>query len=481
MADLKEIFAKMNSGEVAAHSELGTRDEAKQMKGYGSRIRKLKPVVGIKAHVLIMKDVVIPFNPFTCESDNTYNHKTPFRPILLVSQVLQGIKDMCASNPELAAKWNKALGTDKIDWNAPVCMDDYFAFKARDFIKPRVMSYSTVPISMGGVGGFSEFRQKFTVDPRELDENNNYGFDNAPVWHKGAIFFNSILKPEADAVVAALEKQGANKETISTQRRGVYSKSPIGFVSQTNLMPFLFFPVDEAPKEISAEHFMDIEKNMRYMTKNDDKFGGALDEAMKDNTFDENMDFFDMTLKTPSASQQKSNGQVYTDEDSLELYTAMTVTNTDARLSIWSGKTTVDNKSMDNSELYKSIWDAAAAYFMYSQEQSGKDGGDTFEKLMSQSNGFRPITSIIDKLLPALNQVFLTQFASSKYFTEDIKKANSEFFIAMNPQNAMALADADDEELDDAAKKQAESLAALVADAREDGIPAVEELELTEE
>lgn len=480
--DIKEIFARIKTGEVAAHSELGTRDESKQAKSYNSRLRRLKTTTGIKAHALMMKDVVVPFNPFTGESDDQYNVKTPFRPILLVSQTLAGIKDVCASNPEVAAKWNNILHTDAIDWAAAPSLDDYYAFKKAGFIKPRIMSYSTVSLNFGGQAGFSEYRQKFTVDPTELDENNNYGFENPPLWHKGAVFFHAMLKPEADEVVAALEKSGANKETISTQRRAVYSKSPVSFVTQTNLVPFLYFPVDERPKEFDARRFTDFESCVRWVAKNDDKWGQAIQETLDNNLYDENMDFFDFTMKTPSSTQTKSNGQVYTDDDSLELYKAMTVTTTDARLSVWNGNTTVDGQVLPNAEIYANVWEAAREYFLYSQEQSGVEGGDTFEKLMAASNGFRPITSVMDKFLAACNQVFLTTFANSKYFTDNIKRANAEFYTAMNPDNALSLAADDEEELAAAQEAQAATLVSLIHEATEapDGGTDVSELELTE-
>lgn len=485
--DLKEMFARMGSGEVSAHSELGTRDESKQSKSYASRIRKMKTAVGIKAHVLVMKDLVIPFNPFTCESDEQYNYRAPFRPILLVSQTLEGIKQFCASNPEVAAKWEKYLGAQPgdIDWAAAPSMSDYFKFKARGLVKPRVMSYSTVSLSFGGQSGFSEYRQKYTVDPTQLDENNNYSFDNAPIWHKAAIFFNSMLKPEADAAVAALEKQAATKETITAQKRTIYSKSPVGFVSQTNLIPFLYFPTNEQPKSFDPKNYSDFESCIRWYGYNTEKWSGAIDDAMKDNQLDEDMDFFDFTMRTPSSSETKSNGQVYTDDDGIEIYQALKITNTDARLSVWTGKTVVDGREMLNSEIYASVWEAAKAYFLYSQEQSGVEGGDTFEKLMAASNGFRPISGVVDRLLSACNKVFLSQFADSKYFTDGVKKANAEFFTAMNPDNALALADADDDELEEAKEEQKASVGALISEAREasgdDANDVVAELDLSDD
>lgn len=479
--DLKEMFAKMGSGEVAAHSELGTRDEAKQAKSYTSRLRKLKPTVGIKAHALAMKDVVIPFNPFTGSSDDVYNPKTPFRPILLVSQVITGIKQWCAEHPESAEFWANTLGLENIDWNAPATMEEYYAFKAKGYIKPRVMSYSTVTLNFGEMCGFSKYPTKYSVDSRQLNENNNYDIDNAPLWHLGAIFFNSMLKPEVDETVAALEKAGTKKDTIDAEKRKIYSKSPVSFVQQTNLVPFLYFPIsveDDSFKSWKPEQPMEVEKFIRWMSYNPEKWGTPINEVFKENMFDTSMDYFDLTIKTPEATQLKGNNQVYTDEDVLELYKAMSINPTDSRVGLDSGISSVKGNNVPNSELYTAtVWKTIEAYFEQSQEQSAIEGGESFEKLMAASNGFRPISSVEDKFLPACNKVFLDSFAGSKYFTEKVRDANAEFFSAMDPNNALALAAKDEEELDAAKQEQAASLASLIAEATsgvEDDVSTIE-------
>lgn len=480
--NLKEMFAKMGSGEVAAHSELGTRDEAKQAKSYTSRLRKLKPTVGIKAHALAMKDVVIPFNPFTGEQTEIYNAKTPFRPILLVSQVITGIKQWCAEHPESAEFWAKTLGLENIDWAAPATMEEYYAFKAKGYIKPRVMSYSTVTLNFGEMCGFSKYPTKYSVDPSQLNENNNYDIDNAPLWHLGAIFFNSMLKPEVDEKVAALEKAGTKKETIDAEKRAIYSKSPVSFVQQTNLVPFLYFPIsveDDSFKTWKPEQSMEVEKFIRWMSYNPDKWGTPISEVFKDNMYDTNMDYFDLTIKTPEPTQLKGNNQVYTDEDVLELYKAMSINPTDSRVGIDSGISSVKGTTVPNVELYaKNVWSTIEAYFEQSQEQSTIDGGESFEKLMAASNGFRPITSVEDKFLPACNKVFLNSFADSKYFTDQVKNANAEFFAAMDPKNALALAAEDEEDLEAAKQDQATQLAALIADANSGVAEDVSEIEI---
>ncbi len=113
-----------------------------------------------------------------------------------------------------------------------------------------------------------------------------------------------------------------------------------------------------------------------------------------------------------------------------------------------------------------------------------KEEGESFEKLMAASNGFRPIDSVMDKFLPACNQVFLKQFADTKYYTPDVKKGNSAFFTAMNPDNVMALAEYDEDELEDAAQNQQKSLQSILTQAREDENllgSGVEELSLVSE
>lgn len=458
--NLVEIFSKLNSGELSAHSELGTRDESKQTRNFGSRISKMKTVTGINARAMVMKDVVIPFNPFTGKADDQYNKKTPFRPILLVSQVLEGLNQACAEDGELKEFWEKELSIT-LPKDEPT-MEEYNAFKAKGYIKPRVMSYSTVAMSFNGAYGFPDFKVKYVVDPTELNESGTYDFDKSPVWHKAAVFFNMMMKPEADDVKRKLEAQGSSKETIQTSRRAVFQKSPVSFVSPTNLIPFLFFPLNEVPRSFDVEHPQELEQCMRYYSFTD-KWTIPLKEAMENPMFDEDMDFFDFTIKTPTSQDTKKDGKVYTDEDANELYAAMNISVSDGRLSLHTGSTaTADGKTVQNSEAFKGVYDAAKAYFLYSQEQSGIEGGETFEKIMAASNRFRPIQSAMANFLPACNEVFINSFASTPYFTDAIKNANHEFFILMNPNNAMALAEADEDELAEAAEKQKSSVEEII-------------------
>ena len=457
--DLKEMFKRLGSGEVQAHSELGTRDEAKQSKNYGARIQKMKTKTGINARVLVMKDVVLPFNPFTGQSDEVYNKKTPFRPILLVSQVIEGIKEACKENDDLKTFWEKELGRPFSD--GPATMEEYTAFKDRGYIKPRVMSYSTVAMNFAGNHGYPDFRVKYTVDPTELNENGTYDYDHAPVWHQAAIFFNSMLKPEADEKKKKLEQQGVSKEQVQNERRAIFSKSPVGFVSPTNLIPFIYLPMNEVPKKMDVEHCQELEQLLRFYSFTD-KWTVPLREVMENPMYDEVIDFYDLTIKTPSSTDVKKDNQVYTDEDTMELYTAMTINTTDGRLALSSGNTTVDGRSVPNSEVFANLLEVTKAYFLYSQEQSGLEGGETFEKIMAVSNRFRPITTAMANFLPACNEVFNTSFAASPYFTDAVKKANSEFFTSMNPQNAMALADADEDELAEAKESQRATVAAII-------------------
>lgn len=466
--NLTEMFTKMRSGEVSAHSELGTRDEAKQTKTFNIRLGKLRVKTNIKAHALVMKDVVIPFNPFTGEADDTYNAKTPFRPILLVSQTLSQIKAACANDSEMASRWDEILGGN-IDWQSPVTMDDYFLFKAKDMIKPRITSYSTVSCDFSGIAGFGNFRTTYTVDPTQLDRDNNYLPGINPLWNQAAVFFFAMIKPELDDVTAMLEKQSASKEQIANQKRTIRSKSPVSFVTQTNLLPFIYLPVDEAPKQFDEKRPIDFEPCIRWIKLNQDKWSSAMDDAKTNNLYDEHMDFYDFTIKTPSSRETKSSGQVYTDDDGLELYQAMTVTNTDSRLSAWTGQSLIDGKPIKNEVLYAPVWEAAARYFEYSQGESFKEDGDTFEKLMAASSRFRPIDSIMDRFLKACNHVFMSRFAGTKYATEEIRMANADFFMAMSPDNALLLASADDEDITAASERQAASLSDILTAAREGG------------
>lgn len=459
--NLQEMFAKMSSGEVQAHSELGTRDESKQVRNFGTRIQKLKTVTNINARLLVMKDVVLPFNPFTCEPDETYNRSTPFRPILLVSQVIEGIKEVVLKDDNLKKRWKNEYNIEFTE--GPATMDEYNAFKQAKFIYPRVMTYHTIALNFGGLCGFSEFRQKFVVDPAGLNDEGTYDYGpGAPIWHQAAVFFNGMLRPEAEEKKKKLEENNATKTQIDSERRAVFSKSPVGFVGPTNLIPFFYFPYVDGVKKFSTTTPKDIEASLRFYSFTD-KFTVPLSEALGNPMYDSDIDFFDLTIKTPSSKETKSNGQVYTDDDSMELYTAMQIINTDGRLALHGGTTMVGNNAVKNEEAYESFMATAKAYFAQSQEESMTEGGETFEKIMAASNRFRRIDTVLDNFLPACNEVFKAHFAQSPYLTEEFKKANATFFTAMNPANAMALADSDDDEIEEAEHAQAKSVAELVS------------------
>lgn len=463
-----EMFAKIGSGSMDAHSELGTRDENRQKKNFGTRIQKMKTVTGINARVLVFKDAVIPFNPFTGEPDDTYNAKWPFRPILTVSQVLEGINSACASNETMKEFWQKTLGME-IPVDGVPTMEEYYAFKKAGFIKPRVMSYSTVAMNFGGIQGLPDYKAKYTVDPTELNEQGSYDLNIAPPWHRFASLFSAILKPKADAVQKKLAEQKTPKDKIKAQRSLIFQESPIGFVSPTNLIPFLFLPHNAAITIPEEKNPRELEQSMRFYTYSE-KWSTPINEAMNNNLFDSEMDFFDFTLRTPSTTDRKTDGSVYTDDKPDVLYQAMSISNTDGRMSTTSGKTIIDGKEFDNNEMFEPLRKTIKSYFFYSQEQSTIDGGETFEKIMAQSNRFRPITTVLDKLAPACAEVFNASFANSPYFTEKIKDAYSDILIAMNPDNALAFADKDQEDLDKAAEEQQADIQAIIAEVSRDSV-----------
>lgn len=476
--NISDIFAKVNSGELKMHSELGTRDERRQTRNFGARIAKMKTVTGINHRALVMKDLVIPFNPMTGEADDAYNERTPFRPILLVSQAIQLIKTACAENAELAAKWEVILGgsLDLSDIDTAT-QGEYLLFKHAGFIKPRIMSYSTITGNFNEAAGLPKFACRYTVDPTQLNEEGSYDYDKAPIWHKAAIFFNTILNAEAKDKVSTLEQNGANKETIANTRRSIYSKAPVGFVRPTNLVPFVFIPLDEAPPQLKEDDKAGVEQILRYYSMVD-KFQAPIVEIMQKDEMDELIDYYDLTIKTPTSKDTNSSGKVYTDEDAIGIYQAMTIQITDGRKSLATAKFTdpKTNKTALWSEHFAATRTALEHYFYNSQLESTKDGGETFEKIMARSNRFRPIDTIMDRFLPACNEIFVSQFANSNYFSEEVKKANSEFFTAMNPDNAFLLADADDDELEEASASMQASIGDIMAEVNQ----SVEPVEATE-
>lgn len=466
MASVKEIFAKMASNELVAHSELGTRDESRQTRSFGNRIQKMKLSVGINARILPFKDVVIPFNPFTGKPDEVFCEKSKFRPILLVSQVLRGINQSCLQDEELKAFWEKHLGLE-ITAEEPT-MEEYYAFKHLGYIQPRVFTYDTVRINFAGKQGFPDFGCNYMVNSEELNENRSYDFETAPMHHRVAALFNALIKPELDAAVKRLEAEGASTDRISAEKMAIKSKSPVGFVNPTNLMPFLYLPFSEPLKTLNPQDYRGVESYIRYLRKTYNKIDPVIEQVTNDDTLDEIMDYYDLTVRTAGPTATKSNGNVYTDADVNELYATMTVTVTDGRTALNTGKITLKDGTVHScKEHYTELLERVEEYFLHSQEESGREDGESFEKIMASSNKFRPISSVTDNLLPAANEVFTTLFATSENYTDAIRRSYADVLIAMNPDNALALAADEPEELEEAKAASKTSVSEMILEDRQ--------------
>ena len=463
---LQELFANAMSGKVQMHSALGTRDESKQTKQFTTRIQKMKTVCGLNHRILVMKDIVLPFNPFTGDSDEIYNSVVPFRPILLVSQVIAQIKDICAKDEALRETYEKMLG-GKFSDGEEVTYEDYCLFKRNGFIKPRIMTYDIVSVNLNGRCGFPDFKQKYTVDSSQLNADKTYDAANAPAHHKLAVLFNAICREKWKEQEAQLKANNATEEQISNARRSVFSESPISFVKPQNLIPFFFYDLGKEFPEIKEENFMDVEKDIRYYSYTD-KWSIAFEEALKDDSYDELIDFFDFTVKTPKSGSTSANGVVYADDQPNAIYQALSITITDMRKSISSGS--VGSKKI--KDMFEPTYNAICAYFLHSQNEELKEDGKSFEKIMAASNRFRPIDAIESNLLQGCHEEFSENWASSKFFTQQIRMSNNDILIAMNPANMLETAGYDESELQTAANEQASSLKGLISDANDSEDPA---------
>lgn len=452
---LEALFNMAVSGEVQMHSALGTRDESRQTKQFTARIQKMKTICGLNHRILVMKDLVLPFNPFTGESNEYYNETRPFRPILLVSQSIEMIKKICKENNELC-DFYKNLLNGEFDAEDNTTYNDYLLFKNANFIKPRITTYDVVSADFNGRAGLPEFKVKYTVDPTQLNSERTYDFDNAPLHHKLAVLFNSICREEWKDKEKDL-KNSLTDEQLQTARRQIFSQSPIAFVRPQNLVPFFFYALDEPFPEIKSENFMDVEKDIRFYSYTD-KWQTAFEEVKKDDSFDELIDFFEFTVKTPTSGTKTTNGSVYTDDEPNAIYQAMSISVTDARKSISGG-------SLNGTAyltMFSPVYDCIKSYFLYCQEEETKPDGKGFEQIMALSNRFRPIESVGDSLLQAAHEIFNEKFADSKYFTESIRKANNDVIVAMDPSRILETAGYEEEDLKEAEKQQQKSLKDLL-------------------
>lgn len=454
---LQALFEQIKKGDVAVHSELGSRDENKQRRQFIERYAKQKLKLGINDRILLFKDIVFPYN-FTGVSDDNYNKKTPFRPILLPSQTIAMIKKLCSEDEQAKANWRDILGGDFDYSTEEATLKEYYMFKKAGFVKPRIMTYYTVSVNVPEEFGGSKFKQKYTIDGSQLNESGSYDVDNAPEHYLGALYFNSVAREEWQIQKTALEAKSATKEQLTSQRRTVYSKVPISFPQITNLITFFAVPLNEFPK-VSEDKFMEIENYVRFFSYTE-KWSTAIEKVYSKDKLDDEIDFFDLTMTTPAEGAVMTDGKVYTDKDVAELYQALTINVTDGRESI--------NADDETREAYARFHEVAKKYFEYSQAESFKEDGDTFEKIMAASNRFRPITKIKDKLLPMLGKVYQATFKDSKYNTDKIKAANSIFLSMIDKSTAKELAGYDDDEIEQAQLEQAQSISDIVNDSRED-------------
>lgn len=459
--ELLDLFKKADSGDIALISELGTRDESKQSRKFVPRLEKLKTVCGLNHRVLAMKDLVLPFDPFSVTKTNEFNEKKPFRPILLVSQAIELIKLACIEKPSLADKYETLLG-GKFSSGKTASKEDYFLFKAKGYIKPRIMTYYTVTVNMD-YPGIPSYKSKYTVDPTKLNDDMSYDYEFAPVHHQLAMLFNSILKAEWNEKEQLLKNSGASEEQKIAERRLIFSKSPIGFVTPTNLIPFLFFPLNEEFPTLDSNDYLSLEEYIKFYSFTD-KWLQAFSDIDKDNSYDENIDFFDFTLKTPESGSLTAKGKALTDDDPNAIYQALTIQITDGRNAIGSGK--IKNKSA--SSAFTPIWNLAKLYFLKSQEAQFNPEEKSFETLMAISTKFKPIEVISDLLLPASLHVFENIFKNSPYFTERVKKANAEILIAMDPTNVALTVNYEQHELNNSKEEQSIDMQSIIKISQEE-------------
>lgn len=113
--DVKQFYEKLKNGDIASRSSLDLRNESKQVKGNTGRIPFLKKEKGKLAKLLVLTDIVLPFNPFTGEEDNEYNKVTPFRPELSAGTVIKVLKEAYQEDKNLKEKVMKRLEIS--DWD----------------------------------------------------------------------------------------------------------------------------------------------------------------------------------------------------------------------------------------------------------------------------------------------------------------------------------------------------------------------------
>lgn len=127
--DYKEALNKLSKA-GAGKSRLSLRNEARQNRASSGRLPKVKKEKNKQSRLIFLKELAIPFNPYTMDTEE-YNSLDKYRPEISVSSLIGVLKTYYNENSEAKEKFLKEAGVDSWDTSKPeeVTKEDRDVFK----------------------------------------------------------------------------------------------------------------------------------------------------------------------------------------------------------------------------------------------------------------------------------------------------------------------------------------------------------------
>lgn len=163
-----ELKQKMEKAGSTGASKLNMRNEDKQFKEQPKRFPHLKKEKKKKSKLLFIKEIAIPFNPATGESDDSFNRSNKWRPPYSVQASMKLAKDFAANNQKSKETFMHYAGVTEWDVSNPDDLTemDYKVFNryltARIFSIPVV--HVTIPTMCDNVYG-KDYAVYVEIDP----------------------------------------------------------------------------------------------------------------------------------------------------------------------------------------------------------------------------------------------------------------------------------------------------------------------------
>lgn len=334
---LNEMMEKLKNG--GAVSEY--RDERRITMHQNKGITKLRRTKGLKEKLLFIQEFAFPFNPYTGQSDEFYNDKTPFRSGLSATTVLHTILNEVAVNPELKQFWGERGGLTEAEisaWEveasedlvAPIEMNDVLRKVFSRYIFNREIVIPVVYINIPAITG-----QKFSVNYAfEVPQDEMTGeYEGDPIVIGFAKFFNSInfaktghIKEEIEkakkGITPELKIQFSEKvlpdvsklatlseDEIKDLNREAMSDSPISTPSIKRFVLLYALPLDASTGKLSSEFKAELKgitedgfkKYLRYTNVTKELNDNVL--TVDQENYYSTLDFIEVLMKCPDNTE----------------------------------------------------------------------------------------------------------------------------------------------------------------------------------